>query len=125
MRNYIKCCYLGMMRAIRFFEDTDAVDTRNAFDAMDREWRSLWPTGIPMPEKRFQGRPVACAREKKTGDIRRGPAPCVPMLSVFRRPVVHGPMDEVHLVGEHVAEAPYLPGPEWVSDADLPMQKAS
>jgi hypothetical protein len=125
MRNYVKCCYLGMLRVIRFFEDTDEVDTRLAFEAVDREWRSLWPTGTPVPEKRFQGRPVCCTREKQRGELRRGVAPCVPMLSVFQRPVVKGPMGEVHLVGEHVAEAPYLPGGEWVDIDELPLQKAS
>jgi hypothetical protein len=124
MRNYVKCCYLGMMRAIRFFEDTDEVDTRNAFDAMDREWRALWPTGIPFPPKRFRGRPVACTADT-TGELRRGPAPCVPQLSVFRAPPVKSPMAGVQCVGEHVEEACYLPGPTWVDAGRVPMSKAS
>jgi hypothetical protein len=117
---------MGMMKCIRFFEDTDDADMRQAFDAVDREWRSLWPTGIPVPPSRFCGRPVACTRDKKTGELKRGATPVVPMVSVWRRPYVRSNMSDVPIVGEHVDEVCHLPGPLWVIEGQSePMSKAS
>jgi hypothetical protein len=117
MRNYAKLCYMGAVRLVRFFEDTDAVDTKNAFDAMDREWRQLWPSETPVPERRFLGRPVACITEKRTGEVKKSGPPVIPMVSVLRRPPHRSAFEEVPEVGEHVEETPYLPGPVWVPRA--------
>ncbi len=117
MRNYIKLCYNGALRMIRFFEDGDDLDTQNAFEAVEREWRTLWPSDTPVPPKRFMSRPTACTTTPKTGKIIRGAAACVPLISVWRRPLLKGPLLELPAIGEHVEEAMYLPGPIWVEEA--------
>ena len=117
MRNYVKVCYQGIVRLVRFFDDTDDVDTKNAFDAADREWRQLWPPDTPVPKERFRGRPVPCTVEKRTGEVKRGLPPSIPVLSVFRRPLHKSMAQALPEVGEHMEEAPYLPGPIWCDTA--------
>ena len=113
MRNYIKCCYLGMLKYQRFFEDTDELDTKNALEAAEREWRSLWPMNVPVPPKRFRTRPVACTVDKD-GEVKRSACHSVPMLAVHRRPEMKGPLRDLPMIGESVEEALYKAGPVWL-----------